>query len=305
MSGFGATPWTAGRLRGRGRARLLFGAMYEDAAIEAQVLAGCREVLAVAASGDTALQLAARDRRVTAVDVDRTQVDYVRGRLHGAPRRRGTADRLLAAARLAAPLAGWTRRRVERFLELADTAVQRRTFDRVLDTARFRALVDAGLAPAALLRAYRPAFVDVLPAAFGPVLRGRLRRGVSTHPNRTNAYARLLFVGDPPPVVPPPRRLVEVYHAEVSRFLERQDPGRFDGFTLSNVLDGPDGAFRDRLARAVRRAGAPDAPVVLRTLREPADADAAAWARRDRAMIWGAVLVGSAADFPTRVGTLS
>lgn len=294
MTGRGPSPWSAGRLRGAQQARLLFGVMYEDAAIEEEVLAPCTRVFAIGSSGDTALQLAGPHRRVTAVDVNPAQVAYLEERLAGAPRRLGAADRLLTVARLLAPLAGWTRERVERFLRLADVRVQRRVFDRLLDTRRFRALMSAGLSPATLLRSYRPEFVRFLPSAFGAVVRERLRRGITTHPNRENPYARLLLLGDLPatkrPVGP-----VEVRLAEASGFLEGREPGTYDGFTLSNVLDGPGEAFRTRLAAAVARAGTADAPVVLRTLGRPVDGDSAWWAARDRSMIWGGITITTAA----------
>lgn len=302
MTGGSASPWSAGRLRGEQGAQLLFGVMYEDAALEEDVLAAAGRVFAIAGSGDTALRLGSLDRSVVAVDVNRAQVDYLRARLEGALRRAGKVDRLLAAARRLAPLAGWTPARVERFLLLSDVTVQRRVFDRVLATRRFRATVDAGLAPAALLRAYRPELVSFLPTSFGPVLRARLRRGIATHPNRGNPYARLLFSGEPPATRLPPRGSVEVRHGEAAAFLEQQPSGAFDGFALSNVLDGPDERFRSRLAEAIGRTGTPGAPVVLRTLREPADEPARSWATRDRSMIWGGIVVTTAAELPGRSG---
>lgn len=304
MNGGASSPWSPGRLRGETRARLLFGVMYEDVAVEEEVLAPCERIFAIGSSGDTALRLAAVGRRVTAVDVNPAQVAYLQERLKGGPRKRGTVDRLLGVARQLAPLAGWTRGRVERFLQLSDVGVQRRVFDRLLDTTRFRTLMDIGLAPATLLRSYRPEFVDLLPAAFGSVLRERLRRGISTHPNRENPYARLLLRGDPP-TSSPPLGPVEVRLTEAARFLEQRRPATYDGFTLSNVLDGPDERFRSRLAAAIARAGTPDAPVVLRTLRQPIDEASATWAARDRSMIWGALIVTTAAALPTETKALT
>lgn len=299
------SPWSAGSLRGRGLERLLFGSMYEDAAVEDAVVPRRCEVFAVGSAGDTALTLAAGDRRVVAVDVNRAQVGYLRQRLAGGPRRRGTAEALLGLARWLAPAAGWTRGRVRRFLGLTDLAEQCRMFDEVLDTARFRLLLDTALAPAALLRVYRPEFVEVAPTGFGQVLRSRLRRGVATHPNRRNPYARLLFLGEPPAVPRPPPDHLEIVHDDAVAYLERQPAGRFSGFALSNILDGPDPAFRARFARAVSRAGTADATVVLRTFREPSCRDAASWATRDRSMIWGGIAVLPAARFSDHVRTLS
>jgi hypothetical protein len=204
-----------------------------------------------------------------------------------------------------APLAGWTRGRVERFLQLSDPLVQRHVFDQLLDTRRFRGLLGAGLAPAALLRAYRGEFVGILPARFGAVLAARVRRGILTHPNSENPYAPLLFLGRPPASTLPPGGAVEIRLAEASAWLEAQPPRAFDGFALSNVLDGPDARFRSRLAAAVARAGRPDAPVVLRTLREPADEPSRCWATRDRSMIWGGIIVTTAAQLPANVRRLT
>lgn len=299
-----ASPWSAGGFRGLIGPQLLFGAMYEDVTIERRVLAGCTRVFAIGASGDTALSLGSPERNVVAVDINPAQVAYLRDRLHGAARRSGAADRLLAAARRFAPLAGWTRRRVERFLALSDVVEQRRFFDALLNTRRFRGLLDAGLGPVALRRVYRPQLINFLPADFGAVLRARLRSGISTHPNSANPYARLLLAGQPPATHLPPARSVECRVAEAIAFLEAQPAGTFDGFTLSNVMDGPDGRFRSRLAAAVAQAGAPDAPVVLRTLREPGDEAAGSWAARDRSLIWGAIIVTTATRFPAAIGWL-
>lgn len=137
------------------------------------------------------------------------------------------------------------------------------------------------------------------------MLRYRLRSGVLAHANARNPYAPLLFAGAPPRVGQPSPWSIDAQHAEAATFLESQRAGAFDGFTLSNVLDGPDRAFRIRLGAAVARAGTADAPVVLRTLREPADATSASWAARDRSMVWGGILVTTAADFPAALRSLA
>src|SRR6266536_3063416 len=77
VSGYGRTPWGARRIA-LGGAHLLFGRMHEDASVDEAVLAGAGRVFAIASAGDTALRLARRDRRVTAVDVHPAQVAYVR-----------------------------------------------------------------------------------------------------------------------------------------------------------------------------------------------------------------------------------
>lgn len=282
---------------------MLFGVTYEDVEVDAQAMGGGGRLFAIAGAGDTLVRLSGPGRSVVAVDVNGAQVRYVRRRVEGCGREVGVADRLLGGVRALAPLVGWTAGRVGRFLAMADPGRQVRFFDRVLDTARFRAAMRVGFAPVTLLGAYRREFVGFLPPQFGRVLRGRLRRGIATHSNATNPYVRLLFAGHPPP----PGRLVgpvRVVQAEAAAFLEAGPSGHYDGFALSNVLDGPTPAYAARLAAAVSRAGRRGAPVVLRTLREPVDAEARERAQADRSMIWGGIIVCAAQDFPDAVRAL-
>lgn len=303
MTGASGSPWTAGRLAGAGEHRLLFGVTYEDVEVDAQALDGGGRVFAITGAGDTVVRLSRPGRSVVAVDVNGAQVRYVRRRVQSCGRKVGIADRLLDGVRTLAPLVGWTSRRVGRFLTMSDPAQQARFFDQVLDTARFRAAMRVGFAPITLLGAYRREFVGFLPPQFGRVLRGRLRRGVAMHPNATNPYARLLFAGQPPPSGRPTGP-VDLAHAEAAAFLEAGPSGHYDGFALSNVLDGPGPAYAARLAAAVRRAARASAPVVLRTLREPVDAQARQRAQADRSMIWGGIIVCAAQDFPDAVRAL-
>ena len=274
--------------------------MHEDASIDEALLADAGRVFAIASAGDTALRLASRGQRVTAIDVHPAQVEYVRARADGGPAGLGSVDHLLEVARLANRLAGWDRELLERFLLLDDRRSQVRVFEQVLSTRRWRALLAAGLHPVLLRLGYGAPFVSAVPRPLGVHLRRRLRAGFAVHPNRRNPYAWRLLLGiDPPEDEAPPSRPVQglaVELGEAASFLERQPAGSFDGFTLSNILDGPDRRYRTRLAAAVRHAGRPTAPVVLRTLREARSQDEAQAALRDRALLWGAIVVTTAED---------
>ncbi|HET9753508.1 MAG TPA: hypothetical protein VFP52_11125, partial [Myxococcales bacterium] len=108
----------------------------------------------------------------------------------------------------------------------------------------------------------------------------------------TNPYARALLLGElsdaPPPEQPGKIQLV---HADAAAWLEEQPPGSLHGFTLSNILDGADDAYRRRLFAAVERAAAPGALRVLRSFAEPREELPSNRAAQDRSMLWGIVEV--------------
>jgi hypothetical protein len=279
--------------------------MHEDASVDEALLADAGRVFAIASAGDTAVRLASRGRQVTAVDVHPAQVAYVRARAAGGPERLGSVDRLLAVARLASRLAGCDRELLRRFLLLDDPPSQARVFQEVLGTHRWRALLAVILHPLVLRLGYGAPFVSAVPQPLGRHLQRRLQSGFAAHPNRHNPYAWRLLLGiDPPGHAAPPSRPAQrmvVVLGEAAAFLERRPAGTFDGFTLSNILDGPDLRYRTRLAVAVRHAGRPDAPVVLRTLREARNQEEAQCALRDRALLWGAIVVTTAEHLIDRI----
>lgn len=295
------TPWARGRFdAGGGPQLLLFGRMYEDDAVEHAAFAAGSRVFCIASAGDTALALCA-DHEVTAVDINPVQVDYARARFGGAPRRTGAAERLMGFGRGLLPLLGWRHARVEEFLSMDDPAAQARWFAEHLDTWRFRAAADAALSLTALGKVYGSELMAIVPPRFGAVLRGRLARCIARHPNRGNPWLRLLLTGDAGIAPPPPARAgsIELHCADALAFLTDGPPARFDAFTLSNILDGANAAFAERLRRAVHHAARPGALVVRRSFREPGAQDDPRFDRAgdDRSVLWGVVDVRPVADW--------
>jgi S-adenosylmethionine:diacylglycerol 3-amino-3-carboxypropyl transferase len=282
--------WQQGRLDGReGRSTLLFGRMHEDSTIELAVFRPGGRIFCIASAGCTAIALSQR-HEVVAADVNPVQIAYARRRLAGERGYPGAAERMIAVGRACAPFVGWRPSRVREFLDLHDPEEQIVFWHRHLDTWRFRAALDAVLSRIALGTAYAKPLLRDLPRRFGRVMRARMARGFARHPNRENPYARALFLGEfpDPPRLPEAER-IRLVHCEAAAYLEQQPPASFNGFSLSNILDGASDTHRRRLRDAVRRAATPDAIAVIRSFAEPAAAQGANLAAQDRAMLWGLV----------------
>ena len=283
------TAWSRGRFDDRtGPPELLFGQMYEDCSLELAVFEPGSRVFCIASAGCTALALAARGDDVTAVDVNPAQAAYVEARAEGGPVREGRAEEGFRRLRRFGALVGWSRPTLERFCALDDPVDQLRFWRDRLDTPRFRAALALILHPYVLRRAYAPPFVEVLPSRFDRVLRARLERGFTRHANRRNPYAAQLLLGRHRAA---PASPLTVAWADAAEYLERCAPGRFDAFSLSNVLDGATSGYGERLLAAVQRAAAPGAVIVLRSFGEPPSEDDARRAADERSLIWGSVRV--------------
>jgi len=127
-----------------------------------------------------------------------------------------------------------------------------------------------------------------------------MERCFRIHPNRRNPYAHALLAGElMAEPAPPEARRIELVQADAATYLEQAPPHSFRGFTLSNILDGAGVAYRARLFRAIRRAAAPDAVVVLRSFSEPAREIESNLAARDSSILWGIVDVRPAAALDT------
>ena len=291
------TVWAHGRFdRGTRGEEVLFGRMYEDSSIELAAFRPGGRIFCIASAGCTAFRLAPH-HGVVAVDVNPAQLAYAERRLAGAPMVRGTAERLMSFGRGLLPLAGWWPSRLSAFLDLERPGEQVAYWRRHLDTRRLRAALNILLSRPLLRAAYAAPLLACLPPRFGAVVRARMERAFAMHANRTNPYARALLLGelgDEP--APTEAGRISLVHADAARYLEAVPDGCFDGFTLSNILDGAEESYRKRLLAAVKRTAAPDAVVVLRSFGEPPAVLPTNHASEDRAMLWGIVDVKPAAS---------
>jgi len=296
------TPWRRGRLRrGGGRPELLFGRMMEDWLIERSHFPRTGRVFAIASAGCTALALAAEGARVTAVDINPAQVDYVRLRLHGGPPAEGAAERLIRRGRAALRALGvLPRARVRSFLMLEDPAEQVEYWRSRLAPARFRIALRLALSRPLLRIVYLKEFLAAIPSDFSSILLRRLERTWRLHPNRGNPYAWRALLGEERPEATPPSLPAiapNVHCADAAEYLEDAPAGAFDAFTLSNILDGAGPAYAARLRQAVARAASPGAIVLLRSFAEPTNAQEEELAAADRSFLWGRIVLTTAEAF--------
>lgn len=281
---------------GRGPERLLFGRMYEDVEIEETTFQDKERVFCIASAGDTAICLA-NHHEVVACDINAAQLHYAERRADGAPFKTGDAERTMNFARTFMPLVGWSKCRIRSFLDLSDATEQAAFWQEQLDTRRFRFAFDALMSPRILRLFYAPQFLALVPPKFGAILRKRMERTFIHHPNASNPYARALLLGESLDEPRPPVRNIRFVLDDAASYLESCPASSFDAFTMSNILDGAEPAYRSRLSQAVRHAAAEDAVVVLRSFREPPPGFRNNLAARDRSMLWGIVSIGSARKF--------
>jgi len=288
------TAWRSGRFdAAAGPHRLLFGEMYEDADIELAAFRDKGRIFCIASAGSTACRLAT-DHDIVACDINATQLEYAKRRAAGGRPERGDAERAMSLVRAFMPLVGWSRDNVEMFLSLSETGAQAAFWKTHLDTRRFRAGFDLLLSPALLRVMYASRFLAIIPPHFGQVVRRRFERCFTRHANASNPYLRMLFLGGGRSDQHVAASNIRFVLADAASFLESCPEGSFDGFSLSNILDGAEPSYGDRLLRAVRHAASPDAVVVARSFAEPSEILATNRAECDRSLLWGIVDVRSA-----------
>jgi hypothetical protein len=228
---------------------------------------------------------------VVACDINPVQLAYAERRLAGGAIEVGDAELGVSIARLGMPLIGWREAKVREFLRLSSGDEQLRYWSAHLDTHRFRAGFDLMMSPLLLRLVYSPELLSCLPPRLGAVLRMRLARGFGRHPNRSNPYLHALFLGESLGVDARSSRQVELVEADAASYLEQCEAGSFDGFTISNILDGAPAAYRARLGRAIRRAASQGAVLVHRSFAEPTAEITGNRAIDDRALLWGVAAV--------------
>jgi S-adenosylmethionine:diacylglycerol 3-amino-3-carboxypropyl transferase len=272
--------------------------MYEDVAVEQAAFAGKGRVFCIASAGDTAFALA-QSHDVVACDINPVQLAYAKARAAGGPRRLGDADRAMNAMRMVMPLIGWQRGKLEQFLAMEDVGAQLRFWRERLDTWRLRTGIGLLMSRAVLSVVYSRPLLDAIEPGFGAVLLQRMERTFSLFPNARNPYARALLLGTEDKGEVDARLPGGVVWecGDAASVLESYAAGSFDGFTLSNILDGASAEYRERLLRAVRRAAAPGAVVVIRSF-----ARSSGWPSGedrvldDRSILWGEVRVAPILD---------
>lgn len=289
------TLWRSGDLRNsRSGSKLLFGRMFEDWTIESSLFSPGGKVFCIASAGCTTLELAARGHLVDAVDINPAQVRYLKERLSGYNYSEGAVDRYLRKARGFLSWIGPRKGEWETFLLMRDPLEQIHFWKTHLIPGLPAKLLDIALHRLVLRFFYNEKFLEILPANFGQIIRNRLERCFSIHPNRSNTFAWRLLMGSESPeqrLHVPITIVPNIYCDDALHFLESRPSGCYDGFSLSNILDGADEDYAIKLWNEVRRTARPGVVVVLRSFLEPTTESENFLASQDRAMLWGRILV--------------
>lgn len=291
-----------GRSSANPRQRLLHGWDWSDPRIELEELAPASRVLVSVGAGETIATLVDAGHRVTAIASNRHQLDYARRRLAGGAFEPGAAERLIDLGRgmIRAASPAWSRRRMRQFLLEDDPLKASAAWKSRLDNRTLASILKTMLGPAGVLSALvLRDFATPIPPHFDEAIRGRIARALRKHAPSSNPYAWRLLLGEEQPGHAPPAvdpASVTWLEEPLLEHLERVAPGSYDALTLSNVTDGADERWVRDLRKAALRAVVPGGPVIARSFATSMDDEAAKRARRDRAMLWGSIVVQRAPE---------
>lgn len=290
-----------GRRRGRSsanaRQRLLHGWDWADARIELAELAPHSRVLVSGGAGELIAALAEAGHEVTALGSNRSQLEYAKRRVAGGDFEPGAAERLIDLGRgmVRAASTAWSRRRVRQFLQEDDPLKAAQAWKDRLDNRSLASILKTLLGPAGSLSALvLRDFATPIPPHFDEAIRGRIARALRKHAPRDNPFAWRLLLGEELPGHRLPQAdpsRVRWLDEPLLDHLERIDAATYDAATLSNVTDGAEERWVRDLRKAAVRAVAPGGPVIARSFATTMDDEAAKRARRDRAMLWGSIVV--------------
>ncbi|WP_413316864.1 hypothetical protein AA0Z99_09565 [Agrococcus sp. 1P02AA] len=286
-----------GRASARPRQRLLHGWDWSDPRIELEELAPTSRALVSGGAGELVAALTDAGHRVTVIGSNHHQLQYARRRVAGGDFEPGAAERLIDLGRgmIKAASPAWTRRRMRQFLQEGDPLRAAEAWKTRLDNRTLASILKTMLGPAGTLSALvLRDFATPIPPHFDEAIRGRIARALRKHAPKENPFAWRLLLGEEMPGHAPPRVAPEAVtwlEEPLLEHLERVGPGAYDAVTLSNVIDGADERWVRDLRKAALRAVVPGGPVIARSFATTMDDESAKRARRDRAMLWGSIVV--------------
>jgi len=262
---------------------------------------GARRAHHAAADVEQALRGARLERAARDASAGRVELRAARGdrrdALAGGPFEPGAAERLFDLGRgmVRAASPAWSRRRVRQFLQQDDPLRAAAEWEQRLDNRTLASILRTMLGPAGALSALiLRDFSTPIPPHFDEAIRGRIARALRKHAPADNPFAWRLLLGEDLPRHRLPRvdaASVEWVDEPLLDHLERAARGSYDAISLSNVIDGADERWVRDLRKAAIRTVAPGGPIIARSFATTMDDDAAKRARRDRAMLWGSVVV--------------